>query len=247
MISSPERPMKRRTGGLYHGAHAPKVTLTEDQVEEIHDAYIANPHTYLPKYSAQRIPVTKPIYVCEDKEACLYAHNKLRSYHSVETLAWDERLVKDSKNWAIYLLENDYFEHDSCYPDGENLYLMPSDPNWNRIYQAVQMFYEEIAKYNFEHPEIYETNEQAFKQIGHFSQIVWKETNKIGSCVAFDNASKKTIIVCRYNIGQSYDFSTQVPQQVVNDNGELFIPQCEDLIWENDVKPTLHRVDHYMM
>ncbi|XP_057293690.1 ectin-like isoform X2 [Hydractinia symbiolongicarpus] len=137
----------------------------------------------------QQVRVKQPIYVCEDKDACLYAHNKVRSYHGVGTLSWDERLARDAKNWAIYLIENNCFMHDKRIHDGENLYVISGDPEFHRVYQAVQEL---------------------------------------------------------YSIGQNYDNSIQVRPQVQNENGELFIPQCEDLIWENDVKPTIRRVNHYI-
>ncbi|XP_057293689.1 uncharacterized protein LOC130622264 isoform X1 [Hydractinia symbiolongicarpus] len=194
----------------------------------------------------QQVRVKQPIYVCEDKDACLYAHNKVRSYHGVGTLSWDERLARDAKNWAIYLIENNCFMHDKRIHDGENLYVISGDPEFHRVYQAVQEFYEEIRNYDFVNPEIYKNNHDLFHTVGHFTQVVWKDSTKVGCCVAFDNALKKTVIVCRYSIGQNYDNSIQVRPQVQNENGELFIPQCEDLIWENDVKPTIRRVNHYI-
>lgn len=195
--------------------------------------------------SGTRVKVTKPIYVTEDRDACLYAHNKVRSYHDVGMLIWDPKLARDAKNRAIYLMENDLFDHVKGY--GENLYRMPCDTTFHRAYQAVHFFYKEIESYDFSKmskPNS-EMSEAEFDKVGHFTQVVWKDTTKVGCCVAFDNESKETIIVCRYSIAQSYDYSKQVLPQ--HGNGKLFIPKCEDLIWENDVKPTIQGVDHYIM
>ncbi|XP_057299144.1 ectin-like isoform X2 [Hydractinia symbiolongicarpus] len=94
-----------------------------------------------------RVKVTKKIYTCEDKDACLYAHNKVRSYHKVEPLVWDTKLATNAKNWAIHLLENDLYDHAYGINDGENLYRIPSASH--RAYHAVHFFYQEIENYDF--------------------------------------------------------------------------------------------------
>ncbi|XP_057306021.1 ectin-like isoform X1 [Hydractinia symbiolongicarpus] len=244
-LSKPERPMRRRTREI--DINYTKIRLKTNEVLEIYKLHLENSASLFAPYSGRSIPVTKPIYVSEDRDACLYAHNKLRSYHGVPTLEWDHRLAKDAKNWAIYLMETGFFDHDSCYPDGENLYEMPWDTTFKRAYDAVFEFYNEIHSYDFAHPALYENDENKFEKIGHFSQLIWKDTKKVGCCLAYDKASTRTVIVCRYNVGQGYDFINEIKPQIKNSNGGLYVPQLKDLICENDVKPTLIGVSHYCM
>lgn len=72
-------------------------------------------------------------------DACLYAHNKARSYHGVPPLTWSDNLAEGAKNWAVYLLENDLFESNpNCSPAGENLYMITTEEkHFYRVYDAV--------------------------------------------------------------------------------------------------------------
>jgi hypothetical protein len=39
---------------------------------------------------------------------------------------------------------------------------------------------------------------------GHYTQIVWKDTKKVG-CGAATSDGKETIIVCRYSLGPTHE------------------------------------------
>lgn len=190
----------------------------------------------------QRMCVSKQIYVCSDRDACLYSHNKARDIHGHPMLMWDSQLAEKAKNWAIYLIENECFDHQHDSSCGENLYEITYSQKSHRVYDAVFEQYKEIEDYDFNNPERYEEDCPEFCNIGHFSQIVWKETTKVGCCVAFDKDSRRTVTVTKFSPGQGYAFTEQVPH-----TRPAKIPSSvEDFISCYDVTPTMKRVDDYM-
>ncbi|XP_077866200.1 Golgi-associated plant pathogenesis-related protein 1-like [Saccoglossus kowalevskii] len=104
----------------------------------------------------------------------LEAHNYFRCLHGVNPLVWDDRLAKYGQYLASSNAARGRLEH-SYVPDfGENV-AMQELKSMDRMtgYGFVSMFYNEIKLYDFRHPQFsYDT--------GHFTQVIWKETKKIG-------------------------------------------------------------------
>lgn len=106
----------------------------------------------------------------------LETHNKLRSKHSADPLQLDENLCKYSLEWAEKLLSENKMYHRTDSPYGENIFMgtgitsvEPSRP--------VQAWYDEIKMYDFKKP--------AFDpKTGHFTQVVWKGSKKLGVAIA---------------------------------------------------------------
>jgi len=120
-------------------------------------------------------------------EDCLTAHNEKRAKH-VDTPAqhWDAKLARGSQKWAEKLARLGRSKH-SEGPYGENLYW--SSANSANCYDAVDSWYGEIKDYNFE------TGRSTGGAVGHFTQVVWKPSIKIGCGIA-----GKTYVVCRYKV-----------------------------------------------
>lgn len=197
------------------------------------------------KYGEKK--VTKQIYAAYDRDACLHAHNKARSFHKVPSLTWSDDLAEGAKNWAVYLLENDYFENKTHYPVGENLYVMPWGGRYQRVYSAVYAQYSEVKNCDFNHLDRYSHDDTAFLKVGNFSQIVWKDTKQVGSAIAYDAKAKKTVIVTRFLPGQTYDFEAQVLPQKIEGVEGVFVPKKEAFISPHDIQPTLERVETYFV
>ncbi|GIL49872.1 hypothetical protein Vafri_6154, partial [Volvox africanus] len=107
---------------------------------------------------------SSPWYV--DPEATVARHNLYRSWHSAPPLAWSARLQADAQSWA----DNCWFEH-SDLPYGENLALGHPD-----ILTAIDGWYSEVSKYNFNVPGFNSTT-------GQFTQLVWVRTSLVGCAV----------------------------------------------------------------
>ncbi|KAI5951394.1 PRY1 [Candida jiufengensis] len=95
----------------------------------------------------------------------LNAHNQKRSLHGVPPLIWDENLYNYAQNYANQF-DQIGFKH-SGGPYGENLALGLNDAT-----SVVNMWYSEIKYYSWNH--------QYSSSTGHFSQVVWKSTSKLG-------------------------------------------------------------------
>lgn len=131
----------------------------------------------------------------EDKfeEAALEAHNEYRKKHGVAALKLDKKLCSYAQEWADKLAKTDSFEHRTNQELGENLFC-----SWSSNHKAkcpgdkpVDSWYSEIKSYNF-------GSEPTSLSSGHFTQVVWKTSKKLGIAKARSPKSGKTIVVANY-------------------------------------------------
>ncbi|KAK1998701.1 PR-1-like protein [Colletotrichum falcatum] len=125
-----------------------------------------------------------------DQKAAFDAHNEARSEVGVAPLEWDDGLAADAQEWATHLLSVGSLTHSQTDNQGENLYMQSNkdSPNAN----AANAWISEKSAYNGE--AISSTNYMGF---GHYTQIVWKSTTKVGLAVATN--SQGTYVVARYS------------------------------------------------
>lgn len=123
----------------------------------------------------------------------LDAHNKIRSDKNIEPLTWSEDVANYAKNWANTLADTCQFKHSDNSPYGENLAM-----NWGSKQtpeQVVLRWASEEADYD------YDSNTCApGKVCGHYTQLVWRNTQKLGCAIAQCNSQTiKQIWVCNYD------------------------------------------------
>ncbi|KAJ6783794.1 hypothetical protein PWT90_04397 [Aphanocladium album] len=113
----------------------------------------------------------------------LAAHNWYRSQHSAAPLNWDEGLANYALNWARQCSEN---PRHSGGPHGENIAW---GTGWSSSYGWVNSWGNERTHFDFNNPQ-WDPN------AGHFTQMVWKSTSRVGCgwahCPYGDN------VVCSY-------------------------------------------------
>lgn len=97
------------------------------------------------------------------KSEMLRTHNSARSQHSASPVSWDASLA----SFALALVSKCNFAH-SGGPNGENLAM-----GYPRAGDAVGAWVNERDKFNFE-------NGGFSGLTGHFTQVVWKATSRIG-------------------------------------------------------------------
>lgn len=118
------------------------------------------------------------------KEA-LAAHNKWRALHQAPKLSWDRELQRYAENYASHCV----FKH-SNPPSGENLAA-----GYPTITAAINAWYAEGEQYSYWHPA-YST------ATGHFTQLVWVGTQKLGcanvACMG-KNGTPGNYLVCEYS------------------------------------------------
>lgn len=146
------------------------------------------------RMSSTVIPHTHP--TASDEERLLAIHNAERSRLGLPALVWNERLAGDAKAWATQLLAKGALEHSSIAERkgrGENLWMGTAGA-WE-IEGMVDMFLEEQRYFReAAFPDISLTGN--WTDVGHYSQIVWRETREVGC--AIDSGNGRDVLVCRY-------------------------------------------------
>lgn len=138
----------------------------------------------------------------KQQQNILAAHNQYRAYHHAPNLIWDEKLA----SYAAHYASRCRFEHSSS-PYGENLAAgtLP-------IFEGVKAWYAESAQYSYAHPGF-------SKATGHFTQMVWKSTKRLGCAYAICNGKNGThgrLLVCEYSpagniMGKKYYIANVLP------------------------------------
>lgn len=124
------------------------------------------------------------------RPAMLETHNTHRDRHCVPRLTWSDELARGAQEWANACTPDPddpkKFAHSKGTGLGENLAW--GTPLTGK--DAVERWYNEIAKYDFQNP-VWST------EVGHFTQMVWRNTTQIGCAVA--PCSQQNFYVCRYS------------------------------------------------
>lgn len=115
----------------------------------------------------------------------LVTHNAFRSRHHASPLVWDKALQAFAQQHA----SSCRFQHSSSHY-GENLAA-----GYPSATAAIEAWYAENEAYSYRQPGF-------SHETGHFTQLVWKETKKIG-CGYVDCHGKKgtpgVYLVCEYS------------------------------------------------
>ena len=118
----------------------------------------------------------------------LAAHNAVRSRAGVPPLAWSNRLAAHAQNWANYLLAHRQFFHRPNATYGENLFEIEGAAASPA--EVVDDWASESRSYNHR-------SNVCRGVCGHYTQIVWRNTQEVGCAVARSGA--REIWVCNYN------------------------------------------------
>uniref|UniRef100_A0A0K0E6K0 SCP domain-containing protein n=1 Tax=Strongyloides stercoralis TaxID=6248 RepID=A0A0K0E6K0_STRER len=132
--------------------------------------------------------------------------NDYRSLHGVPKLEINETLAYEAQQYANKLADIDQLVHDKKNREndwGENLAMgSPTIANF-----AVKWWYDEIKDYDF--------NNHGFKSgIGHFTQLIWKDSKQVGCGVASNG--NHVYVVCKYYPAGNYmgEFEDNVPKPI---------------------------------
>lgn len=82
-------------------------------------------------------------------------------------------------------------QHRSNNRYGENLYACFGKTNLSGV-EVVKAWYDEIKHYRFGQP-----SPGNFSQVGHFTQVVWKESRELGVGIAKNG--NNIYVVCNYD------------------------------------------------
>jgi len=120
---------------------------------------------------------------------------------------WSDTTADDAQSYAKTLAKSGKFEHDpknsrgyANGPYGENLYVYWSSSGTKPTYvMAVESWIDEKNYYHY--AKIGDDDCDVGKQCGHYTQIVWKNTTKIGCAMSkYKRGEYKGgyVVVCKY-------------------------------------------------
>jgi uncharacterized protein YkwD len=127
----------------------------------------------------------------------LRSHNAERAFHGRLPLVWDSALAKDAAKWANHLAGTKRFDH--AYTElktngqGENLWMGTRGAYiWEEM---VKDWIEEVEQTKSgRFPDVSKSGN--WSDVGHFTQLVWPETRKLGCAIKSSN--EDDYLVCRY-------------------------------------------------
>ncbi|KAF6016684.1 GLIPR2 [Bugula neritina] len=124
----------------------------------------------------------------------LEKHNELRTLHGSPPLSLSPKLCNMATKYAQHLASIDQMKHTTLEERenaGENLYSEHGmGVNNGEGERGVEWWYNEIQDYSFDQPGF-------GMSTGHFTQVLWKETEEVGVGVAV-SSSGKTYVVANY-------------------------------------------------
>ncbi|MBS1488494.1 MAG: SCP-like extracellular [Bacteroidetes bacterium] len=154
--------------------------------------------------AGQQVPaVTGSKISQEDAQKALDFHNRARKEVGTQPLVWSAELAAYAQAWADHLAngtcEMEHRPHEGEWKQvhGENIYWGSSAGSFS-VLSACEGWYGEIKDYH--HEAISRSN---FRQTGHYTQMVWKNTQRVGiaRAVCQDGA---LIIVANYDPPGNY-------------------------------------------
>jgi pathogenesis-related protein 1 len=150
----------------------------------------------------ESVPVTSDF---PDAQTYVDAHNAVRAavqepatysgtWRAVPPVEWSNEVATTAQAWANHLKDTKDcgLEHAAGTGYGENL-AAGSNVDADR---AVEMWASEIKDYNYSPKYVFETN------TGHYTQIVWRSTERIGCASAA--CGGLNVVVCRYDPPGNY-------------------------------------------
>jgi len=124
-----------------------------------------------------------------DKKALVEQHNYWRAQVGAPELVWDDHLAKYAQEWANHLKKNGFdMEHRDETPYGENIYWTSAPVDATDI---VDSWAAERKQYRYGKFTAAQLN------CGHYTQVVWDTTTKVGCGMATDG--EQQIWVCNYD------------------------------------------------
>ena len=145
----------------------------------------------------------------QDEIMSLRVHNDARKDVDVNPLIWSEKLKKQALSYAVYLAKVNKFKHsntkngenmtmsyESITSNGHKTYIYPEYP----LNDAAIGWDNEIKNYRYSKVRRFRLSK---KKIGHYTQMVWRNTREVGIASAISKDGK-VYVVARYYPSGNY-------------------------------------------
>ncbi|CAF1196039.1 unnamed protein product [Adineta steineri] len=138
-----------------------------------------------------------PLSLEKYRQQALDQHNFYRAKHCTPPLRLDPALNDIAQSYAEHLAVTKVMQHShsnfSGRPMGENLIMLDGRKfSYDTGDHAVDGWYNEIRNYNWANPDA------STGVVGHFRQVIWKDSTRLGIGRARTNDSLGTIVVGNY-------------------------------------------------
>ena len=125
--------------------------------------------------------------------AMLAEHARYRRAVGVPDLAWSPELAAGAAPWARSLAARDTLQHAQGTGVGENLWMGTAGAYaWSQMVDGWGAEGRHFRAGVF--PDVSDTG--SWKDVGHYTQMVWRETRAVGCALATNGRSD--VLVCRY-------------------------------------------------
>jgi uncharacterized protein YkwD len=150
--------------------------------------------TILPPPIVLPNPLASPIYgqpiltPSQKMEITAYV-NAYRTKNQAPPLQWDDTIYTFSESWAYYLDVSNVIQHSGNPLYGENIaFLQGYGVNIiNLMKKSIDLWYNEIALYNFNNPGFTENT-------GHFTCLVWKSSTHFAMGISINYSTDAVFI-----------------------------------------------------
>ena len=144
----------------------------------------------------------------KDKLSALQVHNDARKEVGVVPLVWSKKLEDQALKYAKQIASTNNYKHSNTR-DGENLAMFFEYEKHNKVktyiysetplYDASMGWYNEIKDYKYSKIK----RNRIGPKIGHYTQMVWKDTKEVGIASAVSK-NGKVYVVARYYPAGNY-------------------------------------------
>ncbi|KNC99514.1 uncharacterized protein SPPG_04905 [Spizellomyces punctatus DAOM BR117] len=137
------------------------------------------------------------------RQTCVGRHNQARQQVGVPQLQYDTGLEAKACKWGAYLAQYNKFEHGST---GENLYKAWSSQAFDDTKKlkscqtATDSWWREISYYRYGQ----KVGTGNFHAYGHYTQLIWKKSQRVGCCAQRSGDRRTNVVVCRYDPPGNY-------------------------------------------
>ena len=183
-----------------------------------------------------------PVGMSAFAEDCVSSHNAVRGLHqSTSSVTWDDELAQQAQLYLDSKVDQGEVPH-SCPTAGqscgygENIFTIGGMDSTTPIPCAFAAFYwyRESVWSSYDYARALD---QQSGTVGHFTQMVWRDTSTIGCARATHN--NDWYILCQYqepgNVVGSDAISTSNVRPLKDNNGDIpekpqdLMPRCEDV------------------